>query len=307
MSYWVDRELQHIQSQVTQDKLDKNSIASFSRRAMVNIENELLKLLSKYSSIEGISMADAKERADRLDIRDFEDKAKEYVENKTINSKVNAEMRLYNLKMNMSRLQLIKNQLAVEMAKYQTDVESFANKRLTEEALKEVKRQAGIFKSTAKFSEKAIKEILNGSFKQNQFSNIWAKDVDFMKATLEKTLDNALNRGEHPTKLVSELRTVFEKSSAFEARRLLVNETAHIQTRIQLSSFNKAGFDKVEFVAQPNACDKCGQYNGKIFSIDKIEYLGAKPPIHPHCRCSLIPSYEDKLGIFRNEVGGSGS
>ena len=151
MSYWVDRELQHIQSQVTQDKLDKNSIASFSRRAMANIENELLKLLSKYSSIEGISMADAKERADRLDIRDFEDKAKEYVENKTINSKVNAEMRLYNLKMNMSRLQLIKNQLAVEMAKYQTDVESFANKRLTEEALKEIKRQAGIFKSTAKF------------------------------------------------------------------------------------------------------------------------------------------------------------
>ena len=39
------------------------------------------------------------------------------------------------------------------------------------------------------------------------------------------------------------------------------------------------------WVAQPDACDKCMAYNGKIFGRD----FAVIPQLHPNCRCRLVP------------------
>ena len=55
---------------------------------------------------EGITMAEAKKRADKLDIDAYARKAKKYVAKKDFSDEANEEMRIYNLTMKVNRLEL---------------------------------------------------------------------------------------------------------------------------------------------------------------------------------------------------------
>jgi len=43
---------------------------------------------------------------------------------------------------------------------------------------------------------------------------------------------------------------------------------------------------KVEWVSEPDRCEKCAPFDGHIYDIDK---LPETPPVHPNCRCLLVP------------------
>lgn len=289
-NYWAERERAHAQKLALLQKNDKRLFKSFAENSIAEIERAISRLVVRYAGKENITMAEANERASKFDVKKFEKTAAKYVKNRDFSNKANRELRLYNLKMSMSRLQLLKNEITIELAKVSDQVEAHLRSQLGKSAMNEIQRQAGILVAgKVHFSKAATDRIVNGSFKGASFSDIWGKDMSQIQALLEKTLDNAITRGENPKTMIAEVRNVFVNRTAYEAQRLLVTETAHIQTQIQLDSFAQAGFTKVKYISESGACKDCQELDDRVFLIKEAQEMGIKPPRHPHCRCSLIP------------------
>ena len=85
---------------------------------MDQIQKEIDSFYAKYASKEGITIAEAKKRASKLDMEEFSRKAKKYVEEKNFSKQANDEMRLYNLTMKVNRLELLKAQIGLEPVSY---------------------------------------------------------------------------------------------------------------------------------------------------------------------------------------------
>src|SRR5699024_11913015 len=79
------------------------------------IEKETQYLLEKYAERNEITINEAKKKASNTDIRDYEDKAKKYVAEKDFSKKANEEMAIYNLKMQLSRLELLSMNINLEL------------------------------------------------------------------------------------------------------------------------------------------------------------------------------------------------
>lgn len=59
------------------------------------------------------------------------------------------------------------------------------------------------------------------------------------------------------------------------------------------------GMDLVQWDAHEEPCEDCQQYSGRVYSISgthpDFPALEEQPPIHPNCRCVIVPVTEDHL------------
>lgn len=66
---------------------------------MGQIQKEIDSFYAKYASKEGITIAEAKKRASKLDMEEFSRKAEKVCRRENFSKQANEEMRLYNLTM----------------------------------------------------------------------------------------------------------------------------------------------------------------------------------------------------------------
>lgn len=90
-----------------------------------------------------------------------------------------------------------------------------------------------------------------------------------------------------------DFRRLFDVS-AYEAKRLVVTETARIQTAVQQEMYAVNGVEEYEYIAEPSACDVCAKLDGKAFKVTEMVPGKNAAPMHPHCHCSTAPSVNEK-------------
>lgn len=240
---------------------------------------------------EGITMAEAKKRAAKLDIEAYGRKAAKYVKEKNFSKQANEEMRLYNLTMKVNRLELLKAQIGLEMVAGFDELQKYYGEKLTDRTIVEFERQAGILGKTIQNNAKAANAIVNASFHNATFSDrIWMYQ-DMLKNELNSLLQTGLIQGQHPRKLAAHLRKRFGVSQG-NAERLMITEMARVQTEAQKQSFERNGFEEYTFLALGTACPTCMALDGKHFKVAKMMPGTNAPPVHPRCRCS-VAAYED--------------
>ena len=255
------------------------------------IEKEINGFYGKYARKEGITMAEAKKRAAKLDIEAYGRKAAKYVKEKNFSKQANEEMRLYNLTMKVNRLELLKAQIGLEMVAGFDELQKYYEEKLTDRTISEFERQAGILGETIQDNAKAANAIVNASFHNATFSDrIWMYQ-DMLKNELNSLLQTGLIQGQHPRKLARHLHKRFGVSQS-NAERLLITEMARVQTEAQKQSFERNGFEEYTFLALGTACPICRALDGKHFKVSKMMSGTNAPPMHPNCRCS-VAAYED--------------
>ncbi|WP_442257275.1 minor capsid protein [Vagococcus salmoninarum] len=251
------------------------------------IQDDIRAFYQRYADKENLTYQEAQKAVSQFDVTSFESKAKEYVENKDFSSKANYQLRLYNTKMKISRLELLCNDIQLEIAKMYDSTSKIMGKSLEEVYEMELKRQAGILGLSVNDLRKASDAFLRANHRGVTFADFWGKDLSKLYNEIDTALESALMNGEHPYKLVGKMKDKFG-TYQYQAERLLITETTYTQTRLQLASFKEAGFTRFRFVAESGACKECSNYQGQVFNID--EWLNAPtPPLHPYCRCSLVP------------------
>lgn len=295
MSYWREREEEHIKKSIKDDKILAERLAANQRRAMKEIQQQIDAFYGKYATTEGITMTEARKRVSKLDIDAYAEKAKRYVkyahsDNDDIKAqaftdRANEEMRIYNLTMKVSRLELLKLNINLELAKMGSAEEHFLTDKFTEAARAEYKRQAGILGETVAYNAVALKNVVNASFLNAKWSDrLWTN-----QAALRDELNTLLNRGiiqgKNPKVLARELKKKFDVSTG-DAERLMITELGRIQTEVQKDAFNQLEVEEYEYIAEPDACPRCSPLNGQIFKVSEMDPGINAPVRHPRCRCS---------------------
>ena len=200
----------------------------------------------------------------------------------------NSWLRIYNLKMKVSRLELLKAELALEIQNLTSEANEVFDKARREEYLAEYKRQAGILGISSSGAKKRMQSILDADFYgQNFSSRVWGSTG--LQATLQRDVFASLNRVY--TDMMGykqEMNRLSKKygTSKENAKRLLKTEIARINADTQHAMLKANGFTHMIFVAEPGACDICGPLDNKAIPIDEVEKGVNMFPMHPNCRCS---------------------
>lgn len=304
-SYWQRREKKWQEECQEKDKDWQKEIEEVYQTMADEISEQIAVFYQKFADKNGMTMAQAKQYLDRTDIeyysrlaeryckeaaRDMasgsysQDASKEY-----FTEQANKEMARYNTAMKISRLEMIKHQINLRIAKAQGKVMSAAEKALSERAMETYTRQAGILGDTVLNNAKNIDTIVHASFHGQNFSErIWGKQQDNMKKVLTKALQDCLVLGKGAAPFVRELAKETGVTTR-QAQRLISTELSRVQNQAALDSMVAGGFEEFQVVSSPDCCEECQAINGEHFPIPKLATGTNAPPMHPNCRCSIAP------------------
>lgn len=276
---------------------------------MDRINDEIYSFYAKYASDSGITLAEAKKRASKLDIEEYARKAAKYVEEKNFSKQANEEMKLYNMTMKVNRLELLKANIGLELVSGHNRLYQFFYKLLHRRATNEAERLSGILGDSIINNAKFSDSIVNASFHNATYSDrIWMHQ-DLLKNDINSLLQTGLIQGRNPNVLARELRKRFDVKIS-DAERLMRTEMARVQIDAQMKSYEANGIDEFEYIAcgGSDVCDICKKLDGKVFKVSKMMISENAPPMHPNCHCSTgvhidNKEYEDWLNYI--ESGGT--
>lgn len=277
------------QAELIKRDIDRDKVlARLYQESYDRMQSEIDRFYLAYAGKEGLTKQEAMKKASKFDVEKFAKKAEKAVKEKDFRPKTNSWLRTYNLKMKVSRLELLKAELALEIQNLTSDVNEVFDKARRDEYLAEFKRQAGILGISSSGAKKRMQSILDADFYGQKFSSrIWGSKG--LQANLQGEVSSSLSRiftdmmGYKQE--MARLAKKYETSKA-NAQRLLKTEIARINADTQLAMLKENGFTHMIFVAEPGACDICGPLDQKAIPIDKVEKGVNMFPMHPNCRCS---------------------
>lgn len=299
--YWKLRkeELDNIQENMKADNLYKKKLAKLYNLAQEEIEKDIAKDIASFANKENISMSEAKKRISKMDVENFSERAKKYVDEKDFSEKANKELREYNITMRTNRLELLQAKMNLNTVELANAEEHMLQEHLAKSFIAEYERQAGILGISTPNSvelKRIATSFVEAEFRNVTFSdNIWQNQKELQEG-LENALRRSIMRGENPRKTGSQLQKLVKKEfelKKFAANRIAITEVSRIQTEAQKKSFEDGKFEQYVFVAEPSACKICLPLDGKIFKVKDMMPGENASPIHPFCKCSQS-SYFDR-------------
>lgn len=337
-SYWRDREEQERRWQMKQladDGRYISQIRSQYEAAIRRINDDINNQLQWLATRSGQPYAEMQKEVDNLDIQRASQDAQKLVGRANqlrgqghrvtygdFTSEENARMRLYNATMRINRLEFLKSEVGLELTQLTGELNASLGLKLTDDARKEFKRQAGIMgeqlgnaKPWTSFQPQVLvmKNVQGGNWSQR----LW-KNQDVLKANLDAVLSAGFISGESNQKMAQRLRKAVRstmENQRYATERLVRTESARVAYEVQRESIEANGFKWVEWFAEPSACTVCARLarvdNGEgpgIYPLKKVPKI--PQDTHPNCRCSIGSYYSDEmldkklkqLGFGKNEV-----
>ena len=277
------------QSDLMKRDLDRDRILTQIYQESFNrMQKQIDGFYIRYADKEGLTKQEAMKRVSEMDVTKFNEKAAKAVKNKDFSHETNEWLKVYNLKMKVSRLELLKAELTLEIQNLTAEVNEVFDKARADEYLNEYKRQAGILGISSSGAKKRMRAILDADFYGQNFSaRVWGKLG--LRATLQQDVFGSLNRVfTDMMGYKQEMKRLAKKYGTSEqnAKRLLKTEIARINADTQLAMLKENEFTHLIYVAEPGACKICAPLDGKAIPIDEAEKGVNMYPMHPNCRCS---------------------
>ena len=304
--YWEDRYRAEEKARELADKRVAFQLQGIYQQHANNIQKEIDSFWQRYADKEGITKLEAKQRADRLDMVNVGFKAKQLVERanrlRKRGQKVTSEdftkaendlMRLYNLKMKTSRLEVL--QANIKLHQYDLALSEFEiiDKHLIESIRRENLFSAGVLNMTLgsfESSKISADSIVYANFNNATWSSrVWERQNE-LRDIVKKGVADTVLRGKGTNVLINSLKKEFDVSYGY-ARRLAVTESARVYSEAQKSNYETNGVEEFEVMTELKACHICQPFNGKIFKVSELVPALNAPPFHPNCRCTTVPHF----------------
>jgi len=146
-----------------------------------------------------------------------------------------------------------------------------------------------------------------------RFSGKFAKRVNATtRQALTDQLKEAISAGENLDEIRGRIKAVYSQAKTDRAQTIARSETKRALEAGRRASYQAAGVEKMEWVADPNACEFCRPFHGKIIATKGESFLKngdsvqgdeggtykntfedvRHPPLHPRCTCFLVPVVE---------------
>lgn len=292
--YWKLRkeELDNIQENMKADDLYKKKLAKLYNLSQEEIEKDIAKDIASFANKENISMSEAKKRISKMDVENFSERAKKYVDEKDFSEKANKELREYNITMRTNRLELLQAKMNLNTVELANAEEHMLQEHLAKSFIAEYERQAGILGLSTPNSvelKRIATSFVEAEFRNVTFSdNIWQNQKELQEG-LENALRRSILRGENPRKTGSQLQKLVKKEfelKKYAANRIAITETGRIQIEVQKKSYNDAELEEYIYVSEPGSCKICLPLDGKVFKVADMMPGTNAPMMHPNCKCA---------------------
>ena len=290
-------------------------VEALSKHYKFAVDDIQRKIDAEYARLEkktGQSKANIDRAVSQYDIKRFEREAEQVVKEadnirKSLgrNAKksdftdaVNERMMIYNATMRINRLEYLKAETGVSLAKAGVNTVGDVQKELTKKYMKERNRQSGILGETIRpaSADKVFKQVMAQTDGATFSQRLWHNN-DELKAQLDVLLTNNQIQGQNPRQVARRLRGLvngqFAKQATYITERLARTEATRVIGASQLDSYHEVGLKYTKWIAEASACDFCediahGGKNGEgVYKLDKVPLY----PRHPNCRCSLAGYY----------------
>lgn len=139
--------------------------------------------------------------------------------------------------------------------------------------------------------ETAIREKWLG---QNYSDRIWA-DKKKLTDNIEQMLSQEFVRGRGPNDIARDFADRLNVSYS-NAQRLIRTEINYISNKGSLQAYKDTGIvEKYRYLAtlDSRTSDICRELDGEVFEIKEAKVGVNLPPLHPYCRSTTVPHFDD--------------
>ena len=160
----------------------------------------------------------------------------------------------------------------------------------------------------------------SGTYNPTDYKNVIRSNVDKFTGSMLNTdkekLTNIISHGIESGQSISEIRgqikSDFDTFSKSQAERITRTEVLRVSNQAALDAYSESGVVEAKQWLTAGAVDECEQYEGQIvylgenFYGNTDEFADGDPPIHPNCRCVVLPIVENShpgKSLFEDEGG----
>ena len=138
-----------------------------------------------------------------------------------------------------------------------------------------------------------VKAALNAEFEGKDYSKRLWGDTEKLAQELKEAVRSSIINGEGDRETARKFAQRMGVHFS-HALRLIRTETSRIVNEATLDRYRQAGVKYYKWVAihDGRTCGKCLKKDGKLFPIADKRIGVNFPPLHPHCRCTIIRGEE---------------
>ncbi|OHY30922.1 hypothetical protein BI362_00865 [Streptococcus parauberis] len=254
----------------------------------------------RYATKEGLTRAEVRKIADAMDVKRFNERAAKAVQENDFSQETNKFLKLYNLKERVSRLEVLKVELALEIQNLHAEAFDLMDKERRDEQeklIEHLKEQSGVLRISGSNIAMQMDKILKADFYGQSFAkSVWGQNG--LHDQMQKDVFASLNRIYTDMDGYKKERTYLSKkydTSLSNADRLLKTEISRIQSQSAERIAKENGFTHYIYVAEPGACERCKPFDSTAIPINELKQGVNLAPLHPRCRCSGYYQIKTKL------------
>ena len=297
-SYWLKRseELDKVATKVEKEVMKE--LSALYRDAFRSIEKEVNDFMMKYAVDHKLDYATVTQMLTPIDLAEYNQKIEElYAMYRDTGSEyIKIEIDRLNARAKITRLQALQDAINVELTKvtheYQMTLEDTLIGLFTEQ-YKAVSELLGIMAPV--INREAIKTIIEYPYAGKMFSDrIW-DNKDALVKHIKQNLTAGIIRGDSIQKISRQLKKDLNVLY-YQAERLVRTETNYAMNQGHLKGYADSGVvEKYEFLAaiDSRTSKLCKNQNGKVYKLSDAVVGVNFPPLHPHCRSTVVPVLED--------------
>lgn len=189
------------------------------------------------------------------------------------------------------------DEINVKYEKSLTDhlINTYDNNYFT--GLYELSSGTDLYSSFVALDKRTIKQAVSFPWSGENFSDRIYGNKQKLLRTLKSEITNSLIRGDS---LQQTSKTVAKRLgvSVSDATRLTQTETGAVITSSNKRMYKDFGLEMYRYLAtlDDRTSKVCQSLDGRVFEVEEMTSGVNAPPMHPRCRSTTVPEFEEKAG-----------
>lgn len=304
--YWRERFTRLEKAQNQKGVAYQKRVAKEYDKAIKAIEKDVGEWYARFATTEGITLAEAKKKLSKRQLKAFRMSVEEYVEKgESLDPKWASELERASVKFHVSRLEALKLQLQQEAERvageFSKSFDDFARNTYSEHYYRtayEIQKGLKLGWDVMRLDRSTVDKVVRkpwASDGRNFSERVWTNRSKLVNE-LHTTLTQSIIRGSDPQKAINALSKRMEVSK-FAAGRLIMTENAFFASAAEKDVFDALEVERYEILAtlDSRTSQICRDMDGKVFKRSEYEVGVTAPPFHVFCRSTTVPYFDDEF------------
>lgn len=304
--YWMERLSREFEkAEIDEDKVIRK-LQRMEQSVFKDIEKDIFALFGRYATENNLTYEEAIRLLTSDEYRDFKMDVGSYI--KTINNESVDEKAREKLELEYNTLAMKTRISRLEELTYRVNknldtlffVTHRAVKELLEKSVTKSYNSAHTLKRDPSLRDKKLYKILEQPWSGANYSaNIW-NNRDKLAGIAQNEITKGIYQGKSAKKISKNISERLDASMK-DIERVVRTESKHARNEASAQAYIDMGYEwymfssHTEGKSSERTCERCRKINEEKYRFDKRVVGENFPPLHPNCRCTIIPIMNDEM------------